>query len=299
MLHTVTQAGTAMRLYALNRADQLLGGAVSHAVQGNLHILFMRGADFRMEPARVERDRFVVAFNGSTPDQVEARVYHAARKALFLDQALFQNLLYRPETLTRADFRHMASRRMVEMYADSLAGTERLVLRRDFPEWVRVLRETRVSFSYGSRMHGNVLALLSGIPCFVRVPDMRVEEMVRFYRIPNSLTTPFDEKRDDLYDLYASLDWSDFNANYAVRQAAFARLLDTIAPAESEETTSFPPFAFDPEVQCRFSAETLHRLRRALTSMRLRTFRYLAADVATLGLRHAKYAAKYARYFAA
>lgn len=49
--------------------------------------------------------------------------------------------------------------------------------------------------------------------------------MAEFYNIPNSFDTPFNPKQEDLFDLYQSLDFSEFNTNYKIKFARFCKFL--------------------------------------------------------------------------
>ena len=49
--------------------------------------------------------------------------------------------------------------------------------------WLDYLRER--DFSVGSRIHGNIAAILAGTPCFIVVSDKRIEELVDYHQIPH------------------------------------------------------------------------------------------------------------------
>ena len=94
----------------------------------------------------------------------------------------------------------------------------------DFDKWQEFLC-SNANFVYGQRIHGNIMGLLAGIPCFVDVIDSRTREIAEFYHIPNSFDMSFNPKKHDLYELYQSLDFSDFNANYKIKFARFKKFL--------------------------------------------------------------------------
>lgn len=79
-------------------------------------------------------------------------------------------------------------------------------------------------FSYGTRIHGNIAALLAGVPAFVLAHDARTRELAEYHRIPHRLIT--DRPRDvDAADLYASADWEPLNRGHAARWEIFATFL--------------------------------------------------------------------------
>ena len=92
--------------------------------------------------------------------------------------------------------------------------------------WSKSIRKGNFSFSYGSRIHGNIIALQNGIPSFVKVIDGRVREIVEFYNIPNSMMYRFDESTDDLFDLYNTIDVSIYNETRKKRFLSFHNWLE-------------------------------------------------------------------------
>lgn len=88
--------------------------------------------------------------------------------------------------------------------------------------WVEWLRS--FDFSFGSRFHGNVLAITNGIPALTMVVDRRMQEMTRFFRMP---TLEMREFRMDkpLQYYYELADFSEFNRAYPRRLQAFRDFL--------------------------------------------------------------------------
>lgn len=88
--------------------------------------------------------------------------------------------------------------------------------------WIRYL--SRFDFSFGTRIHGNIAALLAGTPAHVLAHDSRTLELARFYDIPH---TPMNQvtAATDAADLYAGSDYAAFNAGLPARFAHFADYL--------------------------------------------------------------------------
>ena len=95
-----------------------------------------------------------------------------------------------------------------------------------YQPWKNQIIEGKYNFSYGSRIHGNIIALQNNIPAFVKVHDSRTREIAEFYDIPNCMNIKFDEKCDSLYDLYSELDYTNFNKTYQKRYSDFKNFLD-------------------------------------------------------------------------
>ena len=110
-----------------------------------------------------------------------------------------------------------------------------------------------VEFSFGTRIHGNIAALIAGTPAVVLAHDSRTLELARYFEIPYRLM-PEVAPDTDASDLYAEADYGPFNRGHAARFAVFAAFLErhgldhvfrSPAPEPDFATrlaaTSFPP----------------------------------------------------------
>ena len=88
--------------------------------------------------------------------------------------------------------------------------------------WVAALRG--MDFSFGTRIHGNIAALMAGTPAVVLAHDSRTLELARYFEIPHRLmsSVPSDI---DAADLYAEADLDRLNAGHPDRWATFAGFL--------------------------------------------------------------------------
>ncbi|MCQ9129791.1 MULTISPECIES: polysaccharide pyruvyl transferase family protein [Streptomyces] len=89
--------------------------------------------------------------------------------------------------------------------------------------WIDDLRE--FDFSFGSRIHGNIAALLAGTPATVLAFDSRTLELCRYFEIPHRL---LDEAPADLDPaaLYEESDFSALTGNHKGRFDRFTAFLD-------------------------------------------------------------------------
>lgn len=93
----------------------------------------------------------------------------------------------------------------------------------DSTTWIQFLATQE--FSFGTRIHGNIAALLACTPAVVIAHDSRTLELARFHQIPHRLLPAVD--RDvDAADLHAWADYAPFNAAHASNAAGFARFLE-------------------------------------------------------------------------
>jgi len=108
-------------------------------------------------------------------------------------------------------------------------------------------------FSFGTRIHGNIVALLSGVPAVVLAHDSRTLELADYHQIPRRVLPPKPEDVDAAA-LYAETDWAPMMAGHAERWDRMASFLvrnglrHVFMPGESPDwfdqklaATRFPP----------------------------------------------------------
>jgi hypothetical protein len=133
-------------------------------------------------------------------------------------------------------------------------------------------------FSFGSRIHGNIAALLAGTPALVLAHDSRTLELARYHEIPYRLITD-DPDHIDAAQLYADADWEPLNAGHAARWQVFRDFLGqhglrTVYDDGEDRGARFDEqlaaVAFPPQVGAPTGAspELLWQLRRELTEAR-------------------------------
>ena len=84
--------------------------------------------------------------------------------------------------------------------------------------WLDYMRET--DFVFGTRIHGNITALLAGTPGYVFAHDSRTLELARYFEIPHREMEdiPLDI---DAAELYAEADYGPTMAGHAARYRTF------------------------------------------------------------------------------
>ncbi|MBK5218076.1 MAG: polysaccharide pyruvyl transferase family protein [Propionibacteriales bacterium] len=88
--------------------------------------------------------------------------------------------------------------------------------------WFDLLRGYQ--FSFGTRIHGNIAAILAGTPAMLLAHDSRTLELARYHEIPRRSVRklPPDVRAADLYE---QVDYTAFNAGHRARWEQFAAFL--------------------------------------------------------------------------
>ncbi|WBB55752.1 polysaccharide pyruvyl transferase family protein [Verrucosispora sp. WMMD573] len=119
----------------------------------------------------------------------------------------------------------------------------------DASTWMRYLAERE--FSFGTRIHGNIVALSAGTPAYVLAHDSRTLELARYHDIPHSLL-PNLKPEVDAADLYDRADYTAFNDGQAQRWDRFAGFLE-----RNGVEHIFQPGKADPGYEARLAAAGL------------------------------------------
>jgi len=110
----------------------------------------------------------------------------------------------------------------------------------DAMPWLEHLRTA--DFAFGSRIHGNIAALLAGTPSYVLVHDSRTLELAEYFEIPHRLISDMTPDTDAA-KLYAEADYTALNRGHAARFATFVDFLSRHGLhhvfAEGEDPTRF------------------------------------------------------------
>lgn len=133
------------------------------------------------------------------------------------DPALLELLAYGSSTADvprAAGFPHSAEDPMVR------SGRARIFT--SIAPWLDLMR-TR-SFTFGSRLHGNLAAIMAGTPAYILTHDSRTLEVAQYLELPHRPLASIDA-RVDAAELYAEADYARFNAGHAARWARLTTYL--------------------------------------------------------------------------
>lgn len=186
--------------------------------------LFQMGRDLVISNDKVSKSDLTATINGTFKLPV---TYKNIRTSDFVCQDKFGKFLYDPEYLKKNPFTLRRILKHVKRgdyaFVQALADN-RIKLFGDTQQWMSYYVQNDVGFSFGSRIHGTIMPILSGVPSLCYTMDARTKEMAEFFDIPH--TEPSESlKNKDLYDWYLETDYSKFNENFPKRFDAFEAFL--------------------------------------------------------------------------
>jgi hypothetical protein len=127
--------------------------------------------------------------------------------------------------------------------------------------WIASMKQQ--DFSFGTRIHGNIAALLAGTPAVVVAHDTRTLELARYFEIPHvDMSGRQDISRLNAAELAANADYGPLKRGHEARRAVMTNFLDQHGLAHTSNRDA-AAMAFDSKM----NALTLPGPVRAATSV--------------------------------
>ena len=204
--------------------------------------LYQLGRELSIDYTLAPREAFRPLFNGSAGNYVH--LLKQCPTAVFMDQDVYWRELLDPDFGDNRPSEKDCLRSLINRYGFDvtkylLEGRIQLIPNANL--WREFIRKEQFSLSYGSRIHGNIMPLLAGIPAILEYRDARTLEMAEFFKMPYSIATP--RSADALYDLYGSVDYTEFNRGFAKKYDAYEQFLQKCGIVDQINTRN--PFFYD------------------------------------------------------
>ncbi len=186
--------------------------------------IFQMGRDLVVSNEKVSEKEFVSTINGTFKLPVSDK---SIKSSDFICQDIYGKFLYDPECFSSDPF---SLRRILKYIKRGdydfvrAVANNKIKLFADTQQWMGYYVYNNVSFSFGSRIHGTIIPILSGVPSLCYTMDARTREMTEFFDIPHITPSPNLPKKD-LYEWYCETDYSAFNANFPKRFDEFEKFL--------------------------------------------------------------------------
>lgn len=175
--------------------------------------LFQCGRNLTISDVKVTEDQFRPLMNGNI--DCYTHLLQKYPDVEFFDQSLYVNDLL----ATDSTIKEMIHRR--GLYTTELLLSDRIKLIPHMNLWREYIRHQGFNFSYGSRIHGNIMPILSGVCALLEYRNERTREMADFFDLP----TVAPNTSDNLYELYLNTSYKKFNESFPARFDAYEQFL--------------------------------------------------------------------------
>lgn len=187
---------------------------------------YRNGRDLLLSNDKVSLDIFKPLINGNIYETLaESRsvaFFKQYPESVFMDQDEFYEILYTKliDSVTPLVMADLVKR--YTLCGMHLLAQDRIRLIYDIQGWDNYLQKERFNFSFGRRIHGNILSMTNQIPSVVHVCDSRTRELAEFFNIPAIDQIP---ENKSLYEIYCDADYTQFNKTFSGRFDAFQNFL--------------------------------------------------------------------------
>lgn len=185
--------------------------------------LYVNGVDFEISNNKVDRNDFSYLINGILVDMERPFLKMNAEKYkhMYIDQDQFGYLIYGMDKMGSSE---LVKEKLIERYTETALrelSNENVKHFFDLPLWKKECSKYR--FSFGRRIHGNIVAIISGTPALLNYSDKRTKEIAEYFNIP--MTYFRYDNECDIYDLYLNTDYTKFNGSYKQKYKIFKEFL--------------------------------------------------------------------------
>lgn len=209
--------------------------------------MYQNGRQLSISNEKVSENELRPMING-VANQLKMRqfqnIFQTYTDSIFWDQDEFIRILYDKNFPAEYDINLKNVIQLVRRYsytAWQLIFEDRLKLYYDIGSRMEYCLEQGSNFSFGSRIHGNIMSLLWGIPAVVVPMDSRTRELAEYFDIP--VVYNFNTKKT-LYEIYLDADYKNFNQHFPEKFDNFEQfmrkcgIVNTIKKARSEWDSS-------------------------------------------------------------
>lgn len=184
--------------------------------------MYQNGRNLKIDTDRLKtttREKLRLGLNGYLRGEEEflIEILRSHPRSTFMDQGEFGELLYSNDFCDRKK-----KPEIMDAYAVyELLLQDRIKLIYDVPVWLNYIRD-RIDISLGSRIHGNLAAIIAGVPAMVIPCDARTEELADFFDIPMFSKRQLIQGMDGVIQ---NLNYDKFNKTFSSKFDNFEKFM--------------------------------------------------------------------------
>lgn len=186
--------------------------------------MFQMGSNFVVNGSIQNYKPQKPVFNGNV--SILKKLMEQYQDSIYIDQDAFWQELYAIRQEKPVFRKELAFYCNSDPYYAKLLGEDRIRLVPDMYNWSKFLQKSGFDYSFGSRIHGTIMAILSGIPATIVAIDSRTQEMAEYFDIPLVKCKPGHVyTQEEMYAFYEQADYSRFNKTYHQKYQVYENFL--------------------------------------------------------------------------
>ncbi|MGP1434942.1 MAG: polysaccharide pyruvyl transferase family protein [Catonella sp.] len=166
------------------------------------------GADLKLKTAKLNENS-KMAFNNTVMAENNVQEF------LLRESERFHDSYYYPQKIEELRTLYLGTKyrfnRKISGYPNTIENSiymkDKVRFHTHYCSWKNDLAER--DFSIGPRLHGNVMAILSGIPAVWITHDARMRELVDYHKLPQINAAEINENTD-IFEIFAKADYKSF-----------------------------------------------------------------------------------------
>ena len=220
--------------------------------------IYYEGRDLKIENEKISKDLFNPIFNGN--EFLHTDILSKYSNSLFIDQDWLYEFILSPRSFLIKHPNFINSKSSLIAYIDN-----RIKIWGDYMQWKNAIKS--YNFSIGTRIHGNILPILVGMPSHLIAIDSRTRELAEYNNIPYTKITEISDLNNiDLYDIYCKTDYTKFNENYLNNFDKFKNFFDSIVPNNLLNVKSDFDKKYYNGIDCNIKLKNRHYIRKLINS---------------------------------
>lgn len=246
--------------------------------------MYLHGPELPQKPIKELTPKTKVSFNCKikVPRKLGRFVFRSAKRFeqyTFIPQGIDDlRMLYAGESIDKEKFPKIFKPYPCEPDSKICASGHELGFT-DARSWLEYL--SGVDFSFGTRIHGNIAAVIAGTPAFIFASDGRILELARYHNIPHMPVGDLSEETD-IFKVYEQADFAEVRRGHAERFAHYAGFLEKNGLSHIYmEGGTYGKSLFDEkmaELPMHGALQPLYTLSEELQAERLRSYQALLSE---------------------
>ena len=196
----------------------------SNAVVTGCPSIFQMGPDLQISTQKKSVDNLLALFTGKI--EYFERIMSSLTNSIYISQELYEDCLYKASYFMnrtlKQDLQFLTNNSITQA---ELLGEGRIKMIVDLNDWYQYIKSNSFDFSFGTKLHGSIMAILAGTPTMMMAIDSRTREVAEYFDIPFMDDIGKKLSIEDYNEAYDRMDYTKFNSGFKDKYQRFDKFL--------------------------------------------------------------------------